>query len=119
MAVAFSPDDRYVLTGGDDGVARLWDTATGDELRRFETGGAGVGSVAFDPGGRFVLTGGGSTRADPARLWDAESGELLQVFEPSRSGSLGVNSAAFSPDGQRVVTGDRQGLTVWRVAAGR
>ncbi len=28
-AVAFSPDGRQVLTGSQDDVARLWDTATG------------------------------------------------------------------------------------------
>jgi len=31
-AVAFSPDGQQVLTGGSDGIARLWDVATGQEL---------------------------------------------------------------------------------------
>jgi WD40 repeat protein len=34
-SVAISPNGRQVLTGGNDNVVRLWDVATGQELRCF------------------------------------------------------------------------------------
>src|ERR1035441_3743473 len=50
-SVAYSPDGRYVLTGGDN-AARLWDAATGQLLRVFAGHALPVNSVAFSPDGR-------------------------------------------------------------------
>ena len=43
IACAYSPDGRSVMTGGREGVARLWDAATGEELQSFrEKRGSGM-----------------------------------------------------------------------------
>ena len=57
MTVAFSPDGARVLTGSDDGKARLWDAATGKTLATFEGHKGAVTAVAFSPDGARVLTG--------------------------------------------------------------
>jgi WD40 repeat protein len=38
--VAFSPQGDRLLTGSADKTARLWDAATGKEVRKLEHGGA-------------------------------------------------------------------------------
>jgi WD40 repeat protein len=98
-SVAVSPDGKRVLTGSGDNTAKLWDLATGRELRTFEGHTGQVTAVAFSPDGKQVLTG---SRDKTARLWDATTGRESLLFQ----GHAGwLSSVAFSPDGKRVLTG--------------
>jgi WD40 repeat protein len=98
-SVAFSPDGRLVLTGSLYKNARLWDKATGQEIRTFTGHSSGVTSVAFSPDGLFALTG---SVDKTARLWDLATGQQIRIF--AGHGSI-VNSVAFSPNGRFVLTG--------------
>ena len=110
--VAFSPDGKTVLTGSDDGTARLWDAATGAPLGAAMTHQYSVDSMAFSPDGKTVLTGSGDT----ARLWDAATGAPLGAAM-THQGS--VKTMAFSPDGEAVLTGSDDGTArLWDAATG-
>jgi WD40 repeat protein len=65
--LAFSPDGRFLLTGGDDRTVRLWDVKTGRELRRFTGHTEAVTCVAFAPDGRPAVSGGDDATV---RLWE-------------------------------------------------
>ena len=116
--MAFSPDGKTVLTGSFDGMARLWDVATGLPIGQplVHQGGAdvmdygpdgtwahtkGVRAVAFSPDGKTVLTGSSDKTA---RLWDVATG--LPIGEPLYMKALSI-AVAFSPDGKTVLTGER------------
>ncbi|MCI4664975.1 MAG: TIR domain-containing protein, partial [Neomegalonema sp.] len=104
--VAFSPDGARILTGS--GTARLWDAASGKQLKVFSGNSSYVMSVAFSPDGARILTGSGD---DMARLWDAASGKVLKEFSGH---SADVTSVAFSPDGTRILTGsDDKTARLW------
>src|SRR4051794_23693665 len=54
-AVAVAPAGKTVASAGNDRLVRLWDAATGKELRRCAGHANGVAAVAFSPdGGRLV-----------------------------------------------------------------
>jgi WD40 repeat protein len=115
LAVAFSPDGRQVLTGSMDGSAKLWDAATGEELRTFEGNQqlAWIHAVALSPDGRMVLTG---SIDDSAKLWSVETGNVVHTFR----GHVGwVSSVAFSHDGSRILTGSwDHTVKIWDAGTG-
>jgi len=79
-AVALSPDGRTALSGGGDGTLKLWDVATGKELRTLSAhsirsffGLNIINSVAFSPDGRTALSGSEDDTSSCGRWQPARS----------------------------------------------
>jgi WD40 repeat protein len=100
IACAWSPDGRNVMTGGREGMARLWDAATGEELQSFQ-GEAWIRRVAFSSDHRRVLAVSRLDNKVAAQLWDVATGKELGRISPP-AGELIFGLA--SPDGSTVAT---------------
>jgi WD40 repeat protein len=97
--VAFSPDGRYLASGGIDRTLRLWDPTTGHEIRAFFGHEGFVRGLAFSPDGRWLLS---ASEDHSLKLWEVASGRLLADFH----GHQGFTSCvAFSPEGRLVASG--------------
>ncbi|MBX3732266.1 MAG: WD40 repeat domain-containing protein [Verrucomicrobiae bacterium] len=103
--VAYSPDGRFVLSGGTEGATRLWDRRTGKPVREFVGSPGGTLAAAFSPDGSRVLTTIGLP-SPGARLWRTETGELEREILWAGSWPMG---AVFSPDGTMIATRSQGG----------
>lgn len=117
-AVAFSPDGHLAISGGKDKLLKLWEVASGKELRSasFEHE---VKSVAWSPDGGTIAVVAGAV----AILYDAATWrERIRI-----SGApLNIEAIAFTPDGRRIVIAGNPALdnnrvmvSVWDVGDGR
>ena len=57
-AVAFSPDNRWLASGGSDDVIKIWDLATGNVLRTLFGHTSHVNALAISPDGTLLASGG-------------------------------------------------------------
>jgi WD40 repeat protein len=99
-SAVFSADGTRILTATADGVIRIWDSATDQQLLSFPGFGP-LNDAAFSPDGKSIVI---ANNDGDARILNARTGKLTGVLTPSGGGSYAVSSAAFSPDGRLIVT---------------
>ena len=115
-AVAFTPDGKYVVSGSGDRTIKVWDSATGKDLKSYG-GSSGhqnlVLSVSIRADGSLIASGGADNKA---MLWDFPSSSPLRNIAKSE----GVRTLAVTPDGTKVAGGDKDGhVKIWNGADGK
>ena len=106
--MAFSPDGRWLVAGGEGSTVKIWEVQTGRELKTLHGHTGDVCAVAFSSDGRWLATAGEVTTV---RIWDAASWKPRHTLRGHRGL---VSSLAFIPKSQRLVSGSRDHtVKVW------
>ena len=105
---SFSPDGKYILTLGRDGVARVWEVNTGSSVAELRGRTSQVNSVIYSPEGKTILT---ANNDGTASIWDIGNWTVITEL----MGHTGpVRRATFSPDGEKIITAsDDATVRVW------
>jgi RNA polymerase sigma factor (sigma-70 family) len=113
-AVAFSPDGTALAAAGRDGTLRLWEGASGKEIRRLKGHRGQIHALAFSPDDKTLVAGG---EDGAVHLWAWRTGRRLGHF---RAHAGAVSTIAFSLDAKVLASGgnDRT-VCFWDAATGR
>ena len=127
--IAFSHDGKLLASTSDDKTIKIWNVAEQKLIRTMRVA-EHVQAVAFSPDDKRLMTGGrdkpmigellqevfGDSRFNPgvsARLWDVETGELLQTFTTHTNDVMDV---AYSYDGKWIATASAdETVDVWQL----
>lgn len=109
--VTFSPDGKTAVFASDDGTAKLFDVASGAELRIFKGESQAVSSVAFSRDGKWLAIG---DKYRGVKLWEVDSpSEPVDLAEINTA----VYSLSFTADGRYLVTaGHDSTICLWDIS---
>jgi serine/threonine protein kinase len=115
-AVAWSPDDKRLASGSDDGTVQVWDAADGNNAFTYHGHSRGVDAVAWSPDGNRIASG---SLDNTVQVWDAADGGHVYTYRGHASNVYGVDAVAWSPNGKRLASGsDDKTVQVWDATDG-
>src|SRR5262249_7346220 len=110
-SLVFSPDGKTLLAGNQNEAGIIWDVSTGQAVRRFSAGVAGLGA-ALSPDGTTVAT---AENGPVIYLMDTATGEITRQLTGAKERSFVL---AWSPKGNTIASGDGKSVILWDVANG-
>ena len=107
----FSPDGTQIVTFGDEDGLRVFDSDGGIEYFPLDQNKQSINDLCFSPDGTRIV----ADTSGPIFIWDAKTGELLQVI----AGSGDIRAIAADVEGQSLRLLQRGGETIVETASGQ
>ena len=106
-ALAFSPDDRTLAIGTQDGHFELWDVASRGRRDTIRGHVGALWSANYAPDGSAIAT---SSKDGLVRIWNLKSSDASRLATNSAT----YNAIAFSPSGTILAAGTQSGeIELW------
>ncbi len=108
-----SPDGRWVVASGGDGVVRVWEAASGVVVVTLRGHGEPVLAAAVSGDRERILTG---SQDRTARLWDARTGACLRTLAGHEGAVAAV--AFLEPSREALTVSDQGVIRRWDIGTG-
>ena len=109
--VAVSPDGKYIVSGIENIRAKVWEFSSGNLVWEAKTM-AAVLKVDVSPDGKHAI--GVARQYSGIRMWDLETGELIDKFKP---GGLCRTFAISSDNNYIVYQRGKKAIYVWEISS--
>jgi WD40 repeat protein len=108
MSIAFSPDNKNLLTGDDGKLIKLWDISTQKIIKEFRGHKSWVRFVSFSPDGKNIIS---ASNDKSIIVWDVETGKIVSTRDAHMDW---VTATSLSPDGKHILSGSLDGtIKLW------
>ncbi|OUL20117.1 hypothetical protein BV378_30415 [Nostoc sp. RF31YmG] len=111
VAVAFTPDGKYMISGSEDSTLKVWNWQIGEELRTLTGYSGRVNNVTLTQDGKYVISG---SEDSTLKVWNWQNGEELRTLAGHSDWV-----SALAPDGKYVIFASSDStLKVWNWQTG-
>jgi WD40 repeat protein len=98
-AIAWSPDQKFIATGSNNGTLQLWDAATGKFLWRADAHRKEVTAVGFSPDGQTIASTALDDKTGPVKLIRTADGEIIKTLDGEACAGIAI---AFDDSGKKM-----------------
>ena len=114
FVVRYTPDQRYLISGGRDAHLRIWDVKKNYQLTESIVAHMyAINHLDFSPDGQYFATG---SMDKSVKIWDAHAFKLLKVIDKARHAGHGtsINRVLWMDDNETLLSAsDDRTISVW------
>lgn len=114
FSLAFSPDEKRLVSGGRDAMLRVWDLENDfEKIVELPAHRYTLNDLKFSPDGKFLAS---ASRDRTIKIWDASNIQLLKVVDAVRSsGHLNSVNRLQWLDSRLISGSDDRSLKIWEI----
>lgn len=113
LAVAFSPDGKFIASGSNDKMVFIWDVESKEKIAEFHGLSDNIYDVAFSPDGKLIAA---CSKDQSIRIWNIEENKLVHLLKGHQQMVLEIE---FSPNGKYLLSASTdQSIRLWDVSTG-